>query len=91
VAFSDRSWEFVTQPATDHKEALRVVRDSYENTDDRTIAFVHLIGSEEYFIDDADPVYRMYNPDRDPDEDDDEEWYDMEGDCDDDYLRQNDR
>ena len=92
VAFTDHSWDFVTQHARDHEQALGIVRKAYDTgevDEERTVAFVHSIGSEERFpASEHDPLFQMYDPDdRDPDEDEDEEWHDMEGDCDDDYLR----
>ncbi len=96
VGFTDFSWDFVTQEARDQTGALGMVRRAYDNgntSETRTVAFVHPVGCEKRFLmADHDPMFRMYNPDeRDPENDEDEEWFDMEGDCDDDYLRQRDR
>lgn len=92
VAFTDHSWDFVTQDARDHEQALGIVRRAYDSgeiDDERTVAFVHSICSKEHFsLCEHDPLFQMYNPDDpEPDEEEDEDWHDMEGDCDDDYLR----
>ena len=82
----------MTQDARDHEQALSMVRKAYDTgevDEVRTVAFVHCVGSEERFpMSEHDPLFQIYDPDdREPDEDEDEEWHDMEGDCDDDYLR----